>query len=102
MAVTGVSLLDPASGLTVVLKPADGITVNGIDASAPARASVESRVGGRGGVDRTKQVDEGALSLTAQLYPGTLPGSAVTPEGVMDSLGPLLDPGLRPYLVVTN
>jgi hypothetical protein len=100
MALTGMTLTDPSSGLTVVIYPRDGVSSAGIDASAPARAQVEPRVGARGGVDTTAFLDEGVLSLSLLLYPGQF--TAQTPEGFLDEIAPLLDPRLRPVLTVTN
>ena len=98
MTVTAISLVDPSSGYTVPIMSRDGVTATGIDASAPARAVVESRVGARGGVDTTRNLDAGVLSLSLILWPGL----TQTPEAFLDEIGPLLNPALRPALVVTN
>jgi hypothetical protein len=100
MAVTTITLSDPSSGLVVPLRPVAGVAVSGIDASAPARGVVESRVGARGGVDTTAYTDAGVLSLTMLLWPDPVAG--VTPEGFLDSIAPLLDPRLRVVLTVAN
>ncbi len=98
MTTTAIALTDPASGYTVPIMSRDGVTATGIDASAPARAVVESRVGARGGVDTTRNIDAGVLSLSLILWPGL----TQTPEAFLDEIAPLLDPLLRPALVVTN
>lgn len=98
MTTTAIVLTDPSSGYTVPIMSRDGVTATGIDASAPARGVVESRVGARGGVDTTRFVDAGVLSLTMILWPGL----TQTPEAFLDEIAPLLDPRLRPALVVSN
>lgn len=98
MTTTSISLADPSSGYTVPIMSRDGVTATGIDASAPARGVVESRVGARGGVDTTRNVDAGVLSLSLILWPGI----TQTPEAFLDEIAPLLDPRLRPALVVSN
>ena len=98
MTTTAISLIDPSSGYTVPIMSRDGVTAVQIDASAPARAVVESRVGARGGVDTTRNLDAGVLSLSMILWPGL----TQTPEAFLDEIAPLLDPNLRPALVVSN
>ena len=98
MTTTSIVLTDPSSGYTVPIMSRDGVTATGIDASAPARAVVESRVGARGGVDTTRNLDAGVLSLSLILWPGL----TQTPEAFLDEIAPLLDPRLRPALVVSN
>lgn len=100
MAVTAIQFQEPTSGLVVPVMPVDGVSAAQIDASAPARAVVESRVGTRGGVDTTRNLDAGVLSLSMMLFPGLVSGRQ--PEAFLDQMGPLLDPSLRPYLIVTN
>lgn len=98
MTVTAITLTDPDSGYSVALLPADGVAAQTLDVNTPARAVTEDRVATRGAVDNTRNLTASAVSLSLILFPGI----TQTPELFMDSLGPLLDPGLRPVLVVTN
>ena len=98
MAVTAISLVDPVSGLSVVIMPADGVAAQVLDVSAPARAVEEDRAGAHGSYDTTRFLSAAAVSLSMLLFLGV----TQTPEKFLDALGPLLTPALRPYLVVTN
>lgn len=98
MAVTGITLVDPVSGLTVVIMPADGVAAQVLDVSAPARAVEEDRAGAHGSYDTTRFLSAAAVSLTLLLFNG----ATQTPELFLDQLGPLLTPALRPYLIVSN
>jgi hypothetical protein len=96
--VTAITLQDPVSGLSVVIMPADGVSAQVLDVSAPARAVEEDRAGAHGSYDTTRFLSAAAVSLSMLLYPGT----TQTPEKFLDALGPLLTPALRPYLIVGN
>jgi hypothetical protein len=96
--VTAITLQDPASGLSVPIFPADGVAAQILDVAAPARAVTEDRVAAHGSYDTTRYLSAAAVSLTLLLYPGT----TQTPEKFLDGLGPLLNPALRPYLIVSN
>jgi hypothetical protein len=98
MTVTAITLTDPSSGYAVVLMPADGVSAQVLDVATPARAVTEDRVAARGSYDVTRYLSASAVSLSMILFPGL----TQTPELFMDSLGPLLDPGLRPVLIVSN
>ena len=98
MTVTAISLADPVSGLSVIIMPADGVSAQALDVAAPARAVTEDRVAAHGSYDTTRYLSAAAVSLSLLLYPGV----TQTPELFLDSLGPLLAPGLRPNLIVTN
>ena len=98
MTVLAISLVDPVSGLTVPIMPADGVAAQVLDVSAPARAVEEDRCGAHGSYDTTRFLSAAAVSLTMVLYLG----ATQTPEKFLDALGPLLTPALRPYLIVTN
>lgn len=98
MTVTAISLTDPSSGYSVPLMPADGCAAQTLDVNAPARAVTEDLVNTHGSYDVTRYKSAAAVSLSMILFPGV----TQTPELFMDTLGPLLDPGLRPTLIVTN
>ena len=98
MTVTAIVLTDPVSGLSVPIMPADGVAAQVLDVAAPARAVEEDRAGAHGSYDTTRFLAAAAVSLTLLLFSGT----SQTPEKFLDSLGPLLTPALRPYLIVTN
>ena len=98
MTVTAISLTDPVSGLSVPILPADGVSAQVLDVSAPARAVTEDRVGAYGSYDVTQRLSAGAVSLSLLLYPGV----TQTQEKFLDTLAPLLSPAMRPVLVVTN
>jgi hypothetical protein len=98
MTVTAITLADPDSGYSVPLMPADGVAAQVLDVNTPARGVTEDRVAARGAVDNTRYSSAAAVSLSLILFPGL----TQTPELFMDSLGPLLDPGLRPVLIVSN
>jgi hypothetical protein len=98
MAVQSITLTDPVSGLSVPIYPADGVAAQVLDVAAPARAVTEDRAGTHGSYDTTRYLSAAAVSLSLLLYPG----AAQNPEDFLDTIGPLLNPGLRPVLVVTN
>lgn len=98
MTYTSITLTDPVSGLSVPIMPADGVAAQILDVAAPARAVLEDRVGAHGSYDTTRFLSAAAVSLSLLLYPGV----TQTPEKFWDSLGPLLTPALRPYLIVNN
>jgi Siphovirus-type tail component, C-terminal domain len=98
MTVTAISLVDPVSGLSVAILPADGVAAQVLDVAAPARAVEEDRAGAHGTYDTTRYLTAAAVSLSMLLYPGV----TQTPEKFLDALGPLLNPGLRPVLIVSN
>ena len=98
MTVTAITLTDPSSGYSVVIMPADGVSAQILDVNTPARGVTEDRVNHHGSYDVSRYRGASAVSLSMILYPGV----TQTPEIFMDTLGPLLDPGLRPALIVTN
>lgn len=98
MTVTAITLVDPVSGLTVPIMPADGVAAQVLDVAAPARAVEEDRAGAHGSYDVTRYLSAAAVSLSLLLFPGV----TQTPEKFLDALGPLLTPALRPYLIVAN
>jgi hypothetical protein len=98
MAVTAITLTDPASGISVPIMPAVGVAAQILDVAAPARAVAVDRVGAHGSFDTTAFYGPAAVSLTMLLYPD----GGITPEAFLDQLGQLLNPALRPVLVVTN
>lgn len=98
MTVTAITLVDPVSGLTVPIMPADGVAAQVLDVAAPARAVEEDRAGAHGSYDTTRFLTAAAVSLSLLLFNGT----TQTPEKFLDQLGPLLTPALRPYLIVNN
>jgi len=95
---TAISLTDPSSGYSVVIMPADGVSAQTLDVNTPARSVTEDLVNTHGSYDVTRYRSASAVSLSMILFPGI----TQTPELFMDTLGPLLDPGLRPALIVTN
>jgi len=98
MTVTAITLTDPASGYSVPILPADGVAAQVLDVAAPSRAVAEDRVAAHGSYDVTRYLSAAAVSLSLLLYPG----AAQNPEDFLDAIGPLLNPGLRPNLVVAN
>lgn len=98
MTYTAISLTDPVSGLSVPILPADGVSAQILDVAVPARAVTEDRVAAHGSYDTTRYLSAAAVSLSLLLYPGV----TQTPEKFWDAIGPLLNPGLRPALVVAN
>lgn len=98
MTVTAISLLDPGSGYSVPIYPADGVAAQVLDVAAPARAVAEDRVTAPGTFDSTMYNSAAAVSLSLLLYPGV----SQSPEEFLDAIGPLLNPALRPALVVAN
>lgn len=98
MTVTAISLTDPDSGYSVAIMPADGVSAQTLDVNTPARAVTEDLVNTHGSYDVTRYRSASAVSLSMILFPGV----TQTPELFMDILGPLLDPGLRPALIITN
>ena len=98
MTYTAITLQDPVSGLSVPILPADGVSAQVLDVAAPARAVAEDRVGAHGSYDTTRYLSAAAVSLSLLLYPGV----TQTPELFWDAIAPLLNPGLRPVLVVAN
>ncbi len=98
MTVQSIVLIDPVSGLSVTIMPADGVSAQVLDVAAPARAVEEDRAGAHGSYDTTRYLSAAAVSLSMLLYPGV----TQTPEKFLDALGPLLTPALRPYLIVAN
>src|SRR6266568_2523950 len=78
--------------------PADGVSAQTLDVNTPARSVTEDLVNTHGSYDVTRYRSASAVSLSMILFPGI----TQTPELFMDTLGPLLDPGLRPALIVTN
>lgn len=106
MTVTAVTLTDPASGATCVLMPRDGVAAQRLDVTGTARtsggsgSSVYDRVGAHGSYDVTKYLTEASVTLTMVLYPPSDPAQSI--ESVWDTISALLDPALRPVLVVSN
>jgi hypothetical protein len=98
MTVTSITLTDPASGFSVPILPADGVAAQVLDVAAPARAVTEDRTGAAGGYDTTRYSSAAAVSLTLLLYPGV----SQSPEEFLDLIGALLNPALRPWLIVGN
>lgn len=98
MTYVSITLTDPVSGLAVPIMPADGVSAQVLDVTAPARAVTEDRVAAHGSYDTTRYASAAAVSLSLLLYPGV----TQTPELFWDSLAPLLSPGLRPFLIVDN
>jgi hypothetical protein len=80
--------------------PAPGVSAQVLDVNAPARAVTEDKVGAHGSYDLTRYRSAAAVALSMILFPDTASGQ--TPELFLDALGPLLDPALRPTLIVTN
>jgi hypothetical protein len=95
---TAVRLLDPDSGYQVAMMPADGVSAQVLDVGVSARAAMEDRVTARGAYDVTRYLSAAVVSLQLLLYHGV----TQTPELFWDSLTPLLDPALRPWLIVSN
>lgn len=98
MTVTSIVLTDPVSGLSVPILPADGVKAQVLDVAAPARAVEEDRAGAHGSYDTTRFLAAAAVSLSMLLFPG----DTQTAEKFLDAIGPLLTPGLRAYLIVSN
>jgi len=98
MTVTAITLTDPATGVSVPILPVTGVAAQILDVSAPARAVTEERVGAAGAYDSTRLLSSAAVTLTMLLYPD----GGATPEAFLAELGQLLDPGLRPNLIVDN
>ena len=98
MTVTSIVLTDPVSGYSVPILPADGVAAQVLDVAAPARAVTEDRVTAHGSYDTTRYLSAAAVSLSLLLYPGAVQ----TPEKFLDAVGPLLNPALRPNLIVAN
>jgi hypothetical protein len=96
--VTAITLTDPVSGLSLPIMPADGVAAQILDVAAPARAVTEDRVAAHGTYDTTRYLADAAVSLSLLLFAGV----TQTPELFLDSLGLLLRPAARPYLIVTN
>lgn len=98
MTYIAMSLTDPVSGVTSVLQPRDGVTVMVLDVQPAVRAIAEERALAAGQVDTTVNVSAAAVTVTLRLWPGV----TQTAEAFLDEIGVLLNPALRPYLVVTN
>jgi hypothetical protein len=62
--------------------------------AATVRAVTEPRTGGHGSRDSTRNLDDGAVSLTLRLYSGT--------RALLDEFGAYLHPAARPVLTVTD
>lgn len=91
------TLTDPASGLSSVLLPRDGLYVMSLDVQPSVRVVSEERTGGAGTYDTTVNLSEAALTLSLRVFSDTLPL-----ETLMAELGPLLNPGRRPALICTD
>jgi hypothetical protein len=99
VAITAITLTDPDSGTSCVLCPRDGIAWQGLDAAASARAATADRVAAHGTVDTTRYLSDAAVSLALTLYQPAAGGSM---RALWDEIAALLDPALRPLLIVDD
>ena len=95
MATTSITLTDPVSGTSVPIWPATGVTAKSLEVEPTVRAVTESRVGSHGSFDSTLFMDAAAVTLNLTLY-------STGQAAFMDSIGPLLSPDKRPYLIVAD
>lgn len=94
MAVTAISLYDPASGRAVVIKPRDGVAWQGFAFDGAARGEEEDRVSGHGSVDSTRFFTSAAVSLSVRLYANV--------RALLDEFSAMSMPNLRPVLVIDD
>jgi hypothetical protein len=99
MAYTTFVLSDPATGLSVVIGPRDGVAKATLDVQPSVRAVSDSVVSGDGTNDITEFADAAAVTLSLLL---STSAAGVTPEDFLDEIAPLLAPYRRPVLVVGN
>lgn len=99
MTYTSMTLADPASGLSSVLQPRDGVKVMTLDVQPAVRAQSDQVPGGDGENDVTQFAAAAAATLTLRLFTSA---AGFTAEEFIDEVMPLLNPGRRPVLTVTN
>lgn len=93
------TLSDPATGLSSVIMPRDGVTAMSLDVQPAVRAVEEDHVGGGGSADTTQYLSSAAATLTMRLWQGS---GGQLPEAFMDEIGALLNPAKRCTLVCSN
>jgi len=99
MTYTSMTLSDPASGYSSVIKPRDGVSVMALDVQSAVRAVTFPQVQADGVIDQSMWLDTAACTLALRLFTSD---AGMTPEDYLDELSPLLGPWVRPVLTVTN
>jgi hypothetical protein len=94
LTVVSITLHDPDTGLTSQVWPRLGVAYQGYQVQGTPRAVTESRTGGDGTVDATRNLDDAAISLNLRLY--------ATPQALMDEFAAFLHPRRRPLLIVED
>jgi hypothetical protein len=94
MAITGLTLNDPARGLVSVIKPRAGVALQGLEFTATVRESAEDYAQADGSLDTTAYLGAGAVSVAISIPSGD--------RSLMDELAAYLVPWSRPYLQVTD
>lgn len=94
MTIHGMSLTDPDTGNTMTLIPNDNLNVAVWDVAATAREVVYDRPGQDGQRDNTEFLGAAAVSMELGLKSNI--------GFTLDTLAPLLHPGVRPLLVVDD
>lgn len=99
MTYTSIVLTDPASGLSSVIKPRDGVACTSLDVQPAIRAVSDPVPGGDGAADVTQYLDAASVTLSLRLWTSA---AGTTPEDWLEEIAPLLAPWRRPQLVVAN
>lgn len=94
MAVTAVTLTDPVSGASSVIKPRAGIAFQGLEVQASPRVVSEDYADSDGAYDTTQYVTSAAVTLNLAYPDGD--------RGLMDEVASFCVPAMRPYLVVSD
>jgi hypothetical protein len=97
MAVTSMTLTDPARGLSYTLIPSDAVRIADFEVTATVRGISEDRAQADGALDTTQWLSAAAVTIDLTAVNVTTP---VLPT--LDQIGGLLLPWARPYLVVTD
>jgi Siphovirus-type tail component, C-terminal domain len=105
LAVTSITLADPTQSLSSVIFPRAGIATTSLEVEPAVRAVTEDRVAGHGAVDSTAYLSAASVVLNLLLYgdgitDGT--GLGIGQAAFLDEIGPMLNPGKRPVLIVTD
>lgn len=95
-----VTLTDPVSGLSVPIMPQPGVAVTSLEVEPVVRGVVNDRVDANGTVDSTLYLSEATVTLELLLYDAT--GTTPSQAAFLDQIGPLLNPRLRPWLIVAD
>lgn len=92
--ITSLTITDPVSGMTSVIRPRAGIVLQGLEVQASPRVVAEDYADSDGAYDTTQYLTSAAVTLNLAYPTGD--------RGLMDEVASFCVPSVRPYLVVSD